>query len=141
MSTNSTVADTQEHPNQTPTGGLLHQAHVLPPPITTVRDLARQGAWFDGDRRMRGTREPDDVKHDNTRRAGFGAHALAQTAIRTGVWSPKDRTNRLSAGPAPATVLKDLLTYLHHTADSLGLDYEEIDVQARRDYLGHLRKD
>lgn len=140
MNTSSNASDAPEQQGSAPSSARPHQANALPSLSATVRDLAAQATWFNGDGRMRGTRDPADIKHDNTRLAGFGAHALAQAAIRAGAWSPKNRLSLdLSTGPEPESALRHLATWLRHTADSLGLNYEEIDVQAHRDYLTQVR--
>lgn len=83
--------------------------------IETVADLAAvsTAARMDGDGRPRDTADPEDVRHDNLRRAGLGARALVAYAD-----TPAD---------PPGQVMADLFGDLRHLADALGLDYGALD--------------
>ncbi|WP_142065349.1 hypothetical protein [Pseudonocardia kunmingensis] len=89
-------------------------------------------AWYDGDARMRYDGTAAGARHDNGRRAGLAAFAALAFAVRAGLLSPRN-------DEAPATAIGDLLADLRHLADSLGLDYADLDTRGEDHYRHELR--
>jgi hypothetical protein len=76
---------------------------------------------------LRVSGEPDDVRQDNLRRAGWAAVAVIAFAGRcSGPDEPLDE------------VVSDLGADLMHVADALGMSYEELHDRGRRSYLADL---
>lgn len=107
-------------------------AHATDSPVQAVSRLRDLLAWFDGDGEMRYCDSVEDGRHDNSRRAGFAALAVLSYAVRTGLLN--DRNDE-----EPATAIGDLLGDLRHLADSLGLDYTELDRRGKSHYVPELR--
>lgn len=103
-------------------------------PVEAVSQLKELLAWYDGDGEMRYHDTVEDGRHDNGRRAGFAAIAVLVYAARTGLLN--DRNDE-----EPTTVLGDLLGDLRHLADSLGLDFGELNGHGEFHYEPELRGD
>lgn len=87
--------------------------------IETVADLL--AADTGGDGHPRDTALPEDIRHDNLRRAGRAALALGAFAD-----SPND---------PPEKVMTDLLGDLYHLADALDLNIAVLDSTAYDLYI------
>lgn len=111
-------------------------------PVETIRELADLRAWFNGDGKMRYDESIESVRHDNTRRAGFAAHAVTQFAIRTAHWVPKGAKNSKYAGANDSSefepVLCEMFAALLHLCDATGLDFDECVERGRRYYRDDL---
>lgn len=99
--------------------------------VTSVSQLKELVSWYDGDGGMRYGDRVEDIRHDNGRRAGFAVGAVLAYAERTGLLSDRNDED-------PATVLGDLLGDLRHLADSLGLDFAELDRRGTNHYVSEL---
>ncbi|MCP2097482.1 hypothetical protein LV78_005472 [Actinosynnema pretiosum] len=99
--------------------------------VETVSRLKDLLDWYDGDGRMRYGDSAEDVVHDNGRRAGFATRAVVSYAEHTGLLN--DHNDEY-----PATAIADLLGDLRHLADSLGLDYAELDHRGQDHYVSEL---
>lgn len=115
------------------TGAPIYPA-LLPGEANCAADLARLVAdgKFNGDGRMRPSPAdpivPADVVHNNTRRAG---HAAAAVAAYAAMFNGSEST-----GEDVATVIGDLLGDLGHLANALGVDLQELFERARDTYHG-----
>lgn len=99
--------------------------HLRP---ANVYDLATAAARIDAVwPELRAGAEPDDIRHDNLRRAGWAAVAVVAFAGR-------------ASGPDEPLeeVVADLVGDLMHLADALGLSYAELEGRGRRHYLAEL---
>lgn len=99
--------------------------------VTSVSRLKESVSWYDGDGGMRYGGRGEDIRHDNGRRAGFAVGAVLAYAERTGLLSDRNDED-------PATVIGDLLGDLRHLADSLGLDFSELDRRGTNHYVSEL---
>jgi hypothetical protein len=106
----------------------LYPAPRLEPRPATVYDLAAAASRIDAVwPELRVSGEPDDVRQDNLRRAGWAAVAVVAFAGRSsGPDEPLDE------------VVSDLVADLMHLADALGLSYEGLHDRGRRSYLADL---
>jgi hypothetical protein len=84
-------------------------------------------AALNGDGAPRDGTEPEDLIHDNTRKAGFAAAAIVAYAAVTGGFEEW------------ATVFGDLLGDLHHLADALDVDIDAAIDTGRRYYQDEIR--
>ncbi|MFI6029484.1 hypothetical protein [Amycolatopsis magusensis] len=96
-------------------------------PVTAASQLENLLAWYAGDDEMRYGYTVEDDRHDNARRAGFAALAVFAYAHRVGAINAANDED-------PETVISDLLGDLRHLADSLGLDFAELDRRGRGHY-------
>lgn len=96
-------------------------------PVTGASQLRSLLAWYNGDGEMRYRDTVEDGRHDNARRAGFAALAVFAYAGRVGAINGLNDED-------PETVISDLLGDLRHLADSLGLDFAELDRRGRGHY-------
>ncbi|MGW4527813.1 hypothetical protein [Amycolatopsis sp. NPDC004378] len=96
-------------------------------PVTAASQLKNLLAWYQGDGEMRYGYTVEDDRHDNGRRAGFAALAVFAYAHRVGAINDVNDED-------PETVISDLLGDLRHLADSLGLDFAELDRRGRGHY-------
>ena len=90
--------------------------------VDSILDL--DPAWFVGDGTLRASLAPEDVRHDNTRRAGRAARAVLSFAADER-WYEDER---------PSVPIQVLLGDLMHLCDSLGIDYDEIHGYAEAAY-------
>ncbi len=79
---------------------------------------------WDGDGEMRYSIEPEDLKHDNRRRAGFALVALHAYAKRLGGAEREEAETHFG----------DLLGDMIHLADALEIDFEGAMNKARGNY-------
>lgn len=84
---------------------------------------------MDGDGDFRYGDSPEDIAHDNLRRAGFAAIGVHAFAKRTGLLGGEDMH----------TTLSDLLCDLHHLADAIDLDWDELLNRADGHYEPEIR--
>lgn len=113
-----------------------HHTAALPAELAAVDNEqgVTAGEYFDverlaaadwnGDGKPRDGREPADLRHNNTRFAGFGVAALAAYAERVG---------GIDGEPAEQ-VIRDLLADLRHLADALGEDFDYLAERAEERY-------
>lgn len=108
--------------------GPAYSAPRLDPAPATVYDLATAAAHIDAVwPELRVGTDPDDVRQDNLRRAGWAAAAVVAFAGRcSGPDEPLDK------------VVADLIGDLMHLADALGLSYAELEERGRHHYLAEL---
>lgn len=100
-------------------------------PVVAASQLKTLSASLRGDGEMRYGDDVEDDRHDNGRRASFAALAAFAYAGRVGAVSGVNDEE-------PATVLSDLLGDLRHLADSIGLDFAELDRNGRDHYDAEL---
>lgn len=80
---------------------------------------------WDGDGRWRNTLKPEDITHDNTRRAGFAVTGLTAFAEETGA--------------EDENIVSDFLCDLMHLCDALSVDLTDEMDRARVHYTAELR--
>ncbi|GAB3162157.1 hypothetical protein GCM10027258_80620 [Amycolatopsis stemonae] len=100
-------------------------------PVTLTSQLKNLLPWYEGDGEMRYGDIVEDGRHDNGRRAGFAALAVLAFAYRVGAINDRNDED-------PATVIGDLLADLRHLADSLELDFDELDRRGLGHYVPEL---
>lgn len=109
-------------------------APAPPTPVEAVSQLQDLLDWYDGDGDMRYRDTVADGSHDNGRRAGFAAAVVVGYALLTGQLSDVNDEE-------PATVFSDLCGDLRHLADSLDLDFAELDDRGDFHYMAELHGD
>ncbi|KAA9159445.1 hypothetical protein FPZ12_020295 [Amycolatopsis acidicola] len=93
--------------------------------ITAITDL--DPALFSGDGKPRDTNAPNDIVHDNTRKAGFAATAVNAYAAQVG-----------NTYEDFYSLISDLIGDLYHLADALGIDLADAIRHGRDDYLAEI---
>jgi hypothetical protein len=101
---------------------------VRPVEIADITDL--DPTYFAGDGTPRDTADPDDIIHDNTRKAGFAAAAITAYATEVG-----------HAAHVIQPVIRDLAADLYHLADALGINLDDTIREGRDDYLAEISPD
>lgn len=87
-------------------------------------------ATFAGDGSPRDTADPNDIIHDNTRKAGFAATAINAYTTQIG-----DTYETFQA------LISDFLADLHHLADALDVDLMAAIHDGRDNYLAEISPD
>lgn len=98
--------------------------------VRALRDVVVEEldpATFAGDGAPRDTADPNDIIHDNTRKAGFAATALNAYASQIG--DPYENFHAL---------MSDFLADLHHLADALDVDLKAAIQGGRENYLAEI---
>jgi hypothetical protein len=100
-----------------------YPAYTPPTEVLSMSELRElvEADWFGTKSRPRDTCDPDAVRHDNTRRAGWAAAAVLTLAEQTGLLGPGN-------DEAPETAIGDLLANLRHLCDLLGgADFDKLN--------------
>ncbi|HET6285724.1 MAG TPA: hypothetical protein VFG15_03100 [Amycolatopsis sp.] len=95
--------------------------------VAKVSQLNSLLTWYVGDGTLRYGNTVSNGQHDNRRRAGFAAIAVVAHAVGTGSLSRHHDED-------PGTVISDVLGNLRHLADSLDLDYDDLDRRGLSSY-------
>ncbi|WP_143261926.1 hypothetical protein [Allokutzneria sp. NRRL B-24872] len=106
----------------------VHDGRARPVTAESIDQL--DPSALDGDGRFRESAGLEDIVHDNTRRAGFAATALAAYAVVTGTHQEKF-----------ATITGDLLGDLRHLADTVGVDLDRAYLNGEAHYRDEIRID